>query len=225
MPYAISPAQRDAIREHLRLDPVLRPLVDAYPMPEERVRLGHVYSALLRAVVGQQVSVQAAASIYRRFLGLFDLAPDGLSAAPAPAVLAEADPETLRTAGLSGAKARYVVSLAEYFRDRPTAEADLRDLDDEAAITELTSIRGVGRWTAEMTLMFALGRTDLLPLDDLAVSQTITELYALAAETPRALKAQQRAVAEAWRPYRSVACLYLYSHRRRLRYGGRDEAT
>ena len=224
MPYDLTPAQRDAIREHLRRDAVLRPLVDGFEMPDaERVRLGRVYPALLRAVVGQQVSVQAAATIYRRFLALFDLEADGLSAAPAPAVLAAADAQTLRSAGLSGAKARYVVSLAEYFRDRPDAEEALGAMPDDEAVAELVTIKGVGRWTAEMMLMFALGRLDLLPLDDLAIGQSIVELYGLVADTPRALRAEQRAVAEPWRPYRSVACLYLYAWRRKQRYGGRGE--
>ena len=223
MAYDLTSAERDAIRAHLRRDPVLRPLVDDFDFPEGRIQLGRVYPALVRAVVGQQVSVQAAASIYRRFLGLFDLEPDGLAATPPPGVLAAADPERLRSAGLSRAKAEYVRAVAGYFQERPTAEANLRALADEEAIRELTAIRGVGRWTAEMMLLFALGRLDLLPLDDLAIAQSITELYGLSADSPRALRAEQRAVAEAWRPYRSVACLYLYSYRRRERYGGSGE--
>ena len=213
MPYPLTPTQRDAVREHLRRDAVLRPLVDGLELPEHRVQIGHLYAALLRAVIGQQVSTAAAASTHRRFLGLFGLEPVGPEVAPEPRVLAQADEDALRSAGLSRAKAGYVRALAEYFRDRPTAERDLAALDDEAAIAELTSIRGVGRWTAEMMLMFALGRTDLLPLDDLAVSQSIVELYGLEANSKRELRARQRAVAEAWRPYRSVACLYLYAWR------------
>ena len=211
----------DAVIAHLRRDPVLRPIVEAQAFPEERIHLSEVYPALLRAIVGQQVSTAAAASIYRRFLTGFGLDPDDPLARPAPAVLAKADPEDLRAYGLSRAKASYVVALAQYFRDRPTAEADLRALDDEAAVAELTSIRGVGRWTAEMMLIFAMGREDLLPLDDLAIYQSISELYGLdPTAKKRQLKAEMTAIAERWRPYRSLACLYLYGYRHRTRGTG-----
>ena len=220
MPYPISPAQRDAIRGHLRRDPVLRPLVDGLEFPEERVHLSEVYPALLRAIVGQQVSTLAAAAIYRRFLATFGLDPADPLARPAPEVLAKADPDDLRRAGLSRAKAAYVVALATYFAERPDAEVRLATEDDESVIAELTSIKGVGRWTAEMMLLFALGRQDLLPLDDLALYQSMIELYGLdPTAKPRALKAEMTTIAEPWRPYRSVACLYLYAWRHERRRG------
>lgn len=212
---------RDAVIAHLRRDPVLRPLVEAQAFPEERIHLSEVYPALLRAIVGQQVSTAAAASIYRRFLGGFGLDADDPLARPAPAVLAKADPDDLRAVGLSRAKATYVIALAEYFEARPAAEAELRGMDDEAAVAELTSIRGVGRWTAEMMLIFAMGREDLLPLDDLAIYQSVIELYGLdPAAKRRRLRAEMTAIAEAWRPYRSLACLYLYGYRHRTRGSG-----
>ena len=212
---------RDAVIGHLRRDPVLRPIVEAQAFPEERVHLSEVYPALLRAIVGQQVSTAAAASIYRRFLAGFDLDPNDPLARPAPHVLAKADPDDLRACGLSRAKATYVIALAAYFDARPDAETDLRALDDEAAIAELTGIRGVGRWTAEMMLIFAMGREDLLPLDDLAIFQSMIELYGLdPTAKKRTLKAEMTAIAEAWRPYRSWACLYLYGYRHRPRGSG-----
>ncbi len=222
MGYDLTSAERAAIRGHLRRDPVLRPLVDGYAFPDERIRPSRVYPTLLRAIVGQQVSIHAAATIWRRFLALFGLEPaaagpatdsHAVAASPPPAVLAKATGEALRGAGLSRAKADYVRAVADYFLDGGDRETAIERMSDEEAIAELTGIRGVGRWTAEMTLLFSLGRRDLLPLDDLAISQTIAELYDLA-ETGRALKAKQRELAEAWRPYRSVACLYLYTHRR-----------
>ena len=217
----ISPAQRDAITAHLRREPTMRGLVDAQPFPEERIYLREVYASLLRAIVGQQVSTKAAAAIYRRFLHSFALDPDDPLARPAPEVLAKADPDDLRATGLSRSKATYVRTLAQYFVDHPGAEETLRGMDDETAIAELTSIKGVGRWTAEMMLIFAMGRQDLLPLDDLAIYQSIVELYDLdPTAKPRQLKPQMTAIAEAWRPYRSLACLYLYGWRHQTRGSG-----
>jgi len=205
---------RDAIRKHLRRDPVLRPLIDQLDFPEERVQLREVYPALLRSVVGQQVSTAAARAIYARFLGLFDLDQSDPLAVPLPEVLAKADLEFLRTAGLSRAKAAYVQATGRYFADNPAAADQLAAMSDEEAIAELVQIKGVGRWTAEMMLMFALGRPDLLPLDDLAIYQSIIALYDLPPDDPkRALKVRMREIAEAWRPYRSWACLYLYAWR------------
>lgn len=204
----------DAIRAHLRRDAVLRPLIDELPYPDKRVHLSEVYPALLRSVVGQQVSTRAAAAIYGRFLELFDLPADDRTASPAPEVLAKADREALRGVGLSYSKADYVRNVATYFVEHPGAEGRLASLSDEDAIAELTSIKGIGRWTAEMMLLFALGRPDLLPLDDLAVYQSMIELYELPPDDPkRVLKARMTAIAEAWRPYRSHACLYLYAWR------------
>ena len=225
MGYDITPTQRDAILEHLRKDATLRPIIDRLPFPEERVQLSDPYPALLRSIIGQQVSIAAAASIYRKFLALFGLEPDGISAAPPPEVLAKAeagkdkhDAGTLRSAGLSNAKAVYVKEIARYFLEHPDASERLRAMPDEDAKAELVQIKGVGEWTAEMMLMFALGRMDLLPLDDLAIYQTMIELYDLPPDdSKRALKKQMREIAEAWRPYRSVACLYLYSYRRESR--------
>ncbi len=221
MPYTLTPAQRDTIIAHLRQDAVLRPIVDELSFPEDRIHLSEVYPALLRAVVGQQVSTKAAAAIYRRFLELFDLDPGDPLAKPAPRVLAKADLLDLRNAGLSRSKAVYLQALAEYFLANPKAETKLRAMSDEDAITELTAIKGVGRWTAEMMLIFAMGRQDLLPLDDLAIYQSIVELYGLdPTAKPRQLKPEMTAIAEAWRPYRSIACLYLYGWRNSLRKGG-----
>ncbi len=221
MPHNVIPADRDTIIAHLRRDAILRPIVDELPFPEDRVHLSEVYPSLLRAVVGQQVSTKAAAAIYRRFLQLFHLDADDPLAKPTPHVLAKADLVDLRSAGLSRSKAVYLQALADYFLANPDAESNLRAMTDEAAVAELTAVKGVGRWTAEMVLIFAMGRRDLLPLDDLAIYQSIVELYGLdPTAKPRQLKPQMTAIAEAWRPYRSVACLYLYGWRNHLRRGG-----
>jgi len=214
MSYDLSSAEKEVVRSTLRKDVVLRPLIDELPFPEERIELREVYPSLLRSIVGQQVSTKAATAIYKRFLQVFGLDGDDDVVAPRPEVLAKAVPDELRAAGLSWSKVSYVIAMASYFVEHPDAEASLRKMNDEEVIAELVSIKGVGRWTAEMMLIFAMGRTDLLPLDDLAIYQTIMELYALNPDAKkRDLKKQMTQIAEAWRPYRSIACLYLYSWR------------
>ena len=214
MSYNLSPAEKDTVRATLRKDAVLRPLIDELPFPEERIQLREIYPSLLRSIVGQQVSTKAAAAIYRRFLLVFGLDGDDDTVAPTPKVLAKAAPDELRAAGLSWSKVSYVIAMAEYFVAHPKAEKSLQKMDDEEVIKELVSIKGVGRWTAEMMLIFAMGRTDLLPLDDLAIYQSIMELYELNPDAKkRELKKEMTELAEAWRPYRSIACLYLYSWR------------
>jgi DNA-3-methyladenine glycosylase II len=163
---------------------------------------GHSFLTLVDAIVSQQISIQAAAAIMRRLeAALGPITPE--------AVLASAD-ETLRAAGLSGQKVRYLRDLAVYATGE--AFALLPELDDEAAILALTAVKGVGRWTAEIYLLFALGRPDILPADDLGVRYAVQELYALPAPPPA--KAV-RALGETWRPHRSVASWYLW-HARRL---------
>lgn len=214
MSYFITSVARDRIRMHLRADAVLRPLVDKLDFPEERIHLSEVYPALLRSIVGQQVSTAAAKAIYRRFLLHFDLDDGDVLASPAPQVLAKADLDELRNTGLSRGKALYVTALAQYFVDHSDTETRFQSLDDETIIAELTKIKGIGRWTAEMMLIFALGRQDLLPLDDLAIYQSMISLYDLdPTAKPRQLKPQMIAIADRWRPYRSIACLYLYAWR------------
>jgi len=221
MPYNLTPAQKDAVRATLSKDAVLRPLIGELPFPEERVQLREVYPSLLRSIVGQQVSTKAAAAIYKRFLSVFSLDGEDETVAPDPEVLAKADPDELRAAGLSWSKVSYVIAMAAYFVAHPDSEARFREMEDEAVIDELVSIKGVGRWTAEMMLIFAMGRPDLLPLDDLAIFQTIMELYKLNPDAKkRDLKKQMTEIAASWRPYRSIACLYLYSWRHQAKQKG-----
>lgn len=163
---------------------------------------GHSFAALADAIVSQQISIQAAAAIMRRLE-----AAVGGSVTPA-AVLAT-DEASLRAAGLSGQKARYLRSLAEF----GTGETYTRlpELEDEAAIAALTSVKGVGRWTAEIYLMFALGRLDVLPADDLGLRYAVQQFYVLP-EAPSAKLV--RTLGANWAPYRSIASWYLWRGRR-----------
>lgn len=124
------------------------------------------------------------------------------------------DDASFAACGVSRQKRDYLRGLASTALEAPDRFTRLEPLADEAAIAELTVLKGVGRWTAEMYLLFALGRLDILPLGDLSIRAAIAELYELPAAAPPAAVA---AVAEAWRPYRSVACWYLYAHLERRR--------
>jgi len=165
------------------------------------------YRALLRAVLAQQVSKAAADAIEARFLALF---PGG---DPTPARLLRTPQEALRAAGLSHQKAGYLHAIAEAARGGRLAAGRLERLDDEAVLARLTAIRGIGRWTAEMVLMFALGRPDVFPADDVGIERAMERLYPLPARG-RARRDAMRAIAAPWSPWRSRACRHLWAWRR-----------
>ena len=193
---------------HLRrADPVLAGLIDDYggPLPTEpdaRGRPEEVYGALVRSIAGQQLSVKAARSIWNRLLARYD------GRTPTPAEILADDPEELRAAaGFSRAKVAYLRSLAEHVKSGALELDALRRLDDEAVVSALTAVKGVGAWTAHMFLMFTLNRPDVLPVGDLGVRNAVRTAYGLAtAPDPAALEA----LAEPWRPHRTRACLYLW---------------
>lgn len=169
-----------------------------YPAPRPRDR---GYETLLRTIVGQQVSVAAAAAIWRKLeAGIGDLTD--------PAVVAAASDEALRAAGLSRQKAGYARSLADGVT---SGRLDLLDLraDDEEAIAQLVRVKGIGRWSAEIYLLFAEGRPDIWPAGDLAVQIEIGRIMGLA---ERPSEKATRAIAEAWRPHRGAAAIMAWHH-------------
>ncbi len=169
-----------------------------YPEPRLRDR---GYETLLRTIVGQQVSVAAAASIWKKLeAGVGDLTD--------PAVVAAASDETLRAAGLSRQKASYARSLAE---EVTSGRLDLHNLsaEDEEAITQLVKIKGIGRWSAEIYLLFAEGRPDVWPAGDLAVQ---IEIGRLLGHAERPSEKILREIAEAWRPHRGAAAIFAWHH-------------
>jgi DNA-3-methyladenine glycosylase II len=170
--------------------------------PEPRIsRRGYV--TLLRAIVGQQVSIQAAAAIWARV----DAATGG---AADPANLVAASEETLRAAGLSRMKAAYAKSLAE---EVLSGALDLEALpaDDEEAIAAMTRVKGIGRWSAEIYLLFAEGRLDIWPAGDLAVQIEVGRILGLPAKPT---EKETRALAEPWRPHRGAAAIFAWHHRK-----------
>jgi DNA-3-methyladenine glycosylase II len=199
-------ASRRAI-SHLRsADPVLAGVIDAVgALPDAREgrpeRHDH-YGALVRSIVGQQLSVFAARAIYGRLIARFGGRPP-----TAPQILAE-DPEELRAAaGLSRAKVGFLLSLAEHVLSGELELDRLDELDDEQVTAELVAVKGLGPWTADMFLMFHLERPDVLPVGDLGVRRAIERAYGLD-ELPAPEEITR--IAEPWRPYRTLACRYLW---------------
>ena len=187
-------------------DPVMAGLIrEIGPMSLEKRRRGRprgdAYGALLRAVVGQQLSVKAAATIFDRVLALFG------GKMPTPQALLDAEPDDLRAAGLSGRKVEYLQDLARHVLSGELEVDRLPDLPDETVIAEVTAVRGLGVWTAHMFLMFHLERPDVLPVGDLGIRNAVKAAYGL--DEPPAPEELER-IAEPWRPHRSLACLYLW---------------
>lgn len=164
-------------------------------------RPADAYGALLRAIVGQQLSTKAARTIYLRVLEIFD------GATPSPEQLLEAPEADLRGAGLSGRKVEYVRDLAKHVISGELELERLDDLADEDVIEEIVAVRGLGRWTAEMFLMFHLQRPDVLSGGDLGIRKAIQVEYGLE-EVPTPQETVE--IGERWSPYRSLASLYLW---------------
>ncbi len=182
-------------------------LIDDFggPLPLERDSRGRpaeLYGALVRTIAGQQLSVYAARAIWTKLLAHFD------GRVPTPQEILDEDPETLRTAaGFSHAKVAYLRSLAEHVLAGELELDRLAELPDDEVIRDLTAVKGVGEWTAHMFLMFTLHRPDVLPVGDLGVRNAAMRAYDLPAP-PK--PAELEAIAEAWRPHRTRASLYLW---------------
>jgi DNA-3-methyladenine glycosylase II len=193
--------------EHLRAsDPVLRAVIDQVGgdgLPDWRGRRqpDH-YGALVRSIVGQQLSTRSARAIYGRLLDRFGGRP------PTPAEVLADDPDELRTsAGLSHAKVVYLRSLAEHVIDGSLNLDRLDEQPDDEVTSQLTAIRGIGPWSAHLFLMFQLGRPDVLAVGDLGIRRAVMVRYGLPALPG---PAELEAIAEPWRPYRTLACRFLW---------------
>jgi DNA-3-methyladenine glycosylase II len=191
-------------------DPRMAELVDADPTLDPDAALDglptNLWDALVFQVVGQQLSVAATRAILARLGALHD------GRLPTPAELVTTDAETLRGIGLSRAKAVYLHDLAERLLDGRLDLGQLRSLDDEAARAELMQVKGVGRFTADGVLMLALRRPDVWPAADLALRRAVERVWGL--EAPASL-ADVDAIGERFRPWRTLAAVYLYRSRRR----------
>jgi DNA-3-methyladenine glycosylase II len=175
------------IRRHRQRSPLDTPVMDPFP-------------ALVRTITAQQISTKAAATIHGRLVALM---PGGVT----PEALLALSDDQLRQAGLSRQKTAYVRDLASKVASGELPVHSLHELTDEQVIDAIVKVKGLGRWSAEMFLIFRLHRPDVLPVDDLGIVNAITRLYRLR-KRPKADRI--RRIAEAWRPYRTVACWYLW---------------
>ena len=201
---AFTPGYWDDACKHLgKRDRVMKKLIPKFGEARLQSR-GDAFTTLARSIVGQQISVKAAQSVWARFVAVVG-GEAGSALAPA-AVLALAAPD-LRGAGLSARKTEYLGDLARHFEAGAVHVAQWQQMDDEAIIDELVAIRGIGRWTAEMFLIFHLMRPNVLPLDDVGLIKGISVNYFSGEPVSRA---EAREVGDAWAPYRSVATWYIW---------------
>jgi len=191
-----------ARRALMRRDPVIATLIRQHgECGLAKSQRADPFHALLHAIIAQQLSTKAAKTIEGRFSALFD-------GGPTPAAVAHVSDEQLRAVGLSGQKVKYIRDLCARILDGSLNLDTLTSLPDDEVIDALTSVKGIGRWTAEMFLMFRLHRPDVLPVGDLGIVKAVQRAYRLRAlPTP----ARLTKLGEAWRPYRSVACWYLWA--------------
>jgi len=190
-----------ARRVLMRRDPILAPVIRKY---RRRSLLDapamDPFPALVRTITSQQISTKAAATIHGRLVAL-------VSGGVTPASIAALTDEQMRQAGLSRQKIAYLRDLAEKVTSGALPIASLHELTDDEVIAAIVKVKGLGRWSAEMFLMFRLRRPDVLPVDDLGIVTAIMRLYGLR-KKPKADRIKK--IGEAWRPYRTVACWYLW---------------
>ena len=189
--------------KHLREnDPVLAPIIDTSG-PVKIEPHNDYYRALAGSIIGQQLSVKAAATIRDRFAKL------GKKGFPEPEEVTVVSDEKMREAGLSAAKVRYVKDLAQHILEGKLRINDLPELPNEEIIVELTDVKGVGEWTAHMFLIFCLGRLDVLPTGDLGIRKGVQALYGLK-DMPNPIELRKVADKNNWTGYESIASWYVW---------------
>lgn len=202
-PKDVTPPYWDEACKHLaKRDRVMRKLIPQFGEARLQHR-GDPFTTLARSIVGQQISVKAAQSVWNRFVVLTGQDPARIR----PAAVSALSVDEIRQAGLSARKVEYLRDLAAHFEDRSVHVTEWQRMDDESIIEELVAIRGIGRWTAEMFLIFYLMRPNVMPLDDLGLVKGISLNYFSGEPVSRA---EAREVGEAWAPYRSVATWYIW---------------
>ncbi len=185
-----------------KADPILAPVITQAGLAEIEPHTDY-YGSLVSSIIGQQLSVKAAATITQRFRDLFD------GQLPKPELILQKTAGELRAAGLSGAKSNYVRDLAQHIVDDRIDFNKLNMLSNAEILEELTDVKGIGEWTAHMFLIFCMGRLDVLPTGDLGIRNGVQKLYQLES-LPSPQKISQIAVDNKWQPYQSVASWYIW---------------
>lgn len=192
--------------EHLSKDRKLAPLLKAQPA-KKVARRKNVCLHLMASIMSQQLSTKVAKVIYHRFLDLYN------KEEPTPQQVADTKPEKLRAIGLSNAKVSYIQNIARYALEHGMEDKKLYKMSNEEVMDFLLPIKGVGRWTVEMQLMFALGREDVFAVDDLGIQQAMIQLYKLDPTDKKQLRERMLKISAKWSPYRTYACLYLWGQK------------
>lgn len=189
-------------RTHLSKDKKLKKII-AKQEPYVLKQRKNVYLQLCGSIISQQLSTKVAAVIQKRFLDLY-------KKTPTPQQILDVPVETFRSIGLSYAKASYVHNVSRFVIEHKLTDAKLSKLNNEQVIELLTQIKGIGKWTVEMILMFTLGREDVFAIDDLGIQQSVSKLYDLDPTNKKLMKEKMLKISEVWKPYRTYACRYLW---------------
>ena len=191
---------------HLSKDKKLEPLLQQQE-PKKIGRKKNVCLHLMASIMSQQLSTKVAKVIYKRFLELYD------NTEPSPQQVADTPFEQLRGIGLSNAKVTYIQNIANYALEHGMNDKQLYKMSDEEVMDFLLPIKGVGRWTVEMQLMFALGHEDVFAVDDLGIQQAMIKLYKLDTTNKKQMREKMLKISAKWSPYRTYACLYLWDYK------------
>jgi DNA-3-methyladenine glycosylase II len=189
-------------KKHLQKDKRLAPILKG--KTHVLVLQKNISIRLMASIISQQLSTKVAAIIFERFLALYP------AKKPTIQKVLDTPEENLRSIGISYAKIKYIYAVANFWIEHSITDKKLQQLSNEAIIELLTQIKGVGKWTVEMLLMFSLGRDDVFAVDDLGIQQAMTKLYQLDPANKKELKANMLTLAEAWSPFKTYACLHLW---------------
>ncbi|BFG71422.1 DNA-3-methyladenine glycosylase [Sediminibacterium sp. KACHI17] len=189
--------------KHLKKDPKFATILDG--TVHELKLHKNIPLRLMASIMSQQLSTKVAKVIFHRFLGLYN------GKEPKPEQVLDTPFETLRGIGLSNAKVSYVQNVARFCIEHKITDKKLLQMDNEDIIEMLTSIKGVGKWTVEMLLMFTLGREDVFAVDDLGIQQAMCKLYKISSTDKKKMKTKMLKISAAWSPYRTYACLHLWN--------------
>jgi DNA-3-methyladenine glycosylase II len=188
---------------HLSKDKKFKSIIELQ-QPHVIKKRNNIHLHLCNSIMSQQLSTKVADVFQQRFLDLYG------GKTPTAKQVVDTPFETLRNIGLSNAKANYVKNVCQFFIDENITDAKLHKMSNEEVINYLTQIKGVGKWTVEMILMFTLGREDVFAVDDLGIQQAVCKLYKIDATDKKAMKEKMLKISEKWKPYRTYACKYLW---------------
>jgi DNA-3-methyladenine glycosylase II len=188
---------------HLGKDKKLQKIIELQ-QPHVLSKKKNIYLHLCSSIMSQQLNTKVADIIYNRFINLYN------TKTPTVQQILDTPFQTLRSIGLSNAKANYVHNVCRFFIEEKITDAKLYKMSDEELIKYLSKIKGVGQWTVEMILMFTLGREDVFALDDFGIQQSVAKLYKLDTSNKKELRERMIKISSKWKPYRTYACRYLW---------------